>query len=129
MTDSNTTPLLDVDVGTFTAKQSHEKDALHLLFTGEADTAALHVIESFLQGAHALAESRGAKEVVLDLRKVNFMSSSCFTKLIGWVTRVRDTPEESRYRIRIQSNQASLWQRRSLHALQCFATELITIES
>jgi len=33
------------------------------------------------------------------------------------------------YRIRFLSNPSILWQRRSLHALSCFAAELITIEA
>jgi hypothetical protein len=120
---------LDVDVGTFSAKHHGENGVLSIVFTGDADAASLSAIETFLLGVHALAVARSAKEVTLDLRAVSFMSSSCFTKLIGWVTRVRELPEPGRYKITIKSSQSSLWQRRSLHALQCFATELITIQS
>ncbi len=128
-TGASANQALDVDVGTFSATQKLNGTTMQLVFTGEADAAALTLMETFLLGIHSLAQDNGVKEVALDLRKVSFMSSSCFTKMIGWVTRVREVPEPGRYRIRIQSSQSSLWQRRSLHALQCFATELITIES
>ena len=36
---------------------------------------------------------------------------------------------DRQYRIRFLSNTEMLWQRRSLHALQCFASHLISVET
>lgn len=125
----STTGALDtMDIGTFKATIAADGDALEIVCGGEGDVAALPTLEAILKDAHARALAAKAASVVLDLRTVSFMNSSCFTKLIGWVTRVRELPSEGQYKIRIRSNQELLWQRRSLHALQCFAVDLITIE-
>ncbi len=120
---------LTIGIGTFTATPTVEGSAIRIVFKGEGDIAALAALEKLVKALHAEALSTKATEVSLDVRDVSFMNSSCFTKLIGWVTRVRELATESRYKIRIKSNQQVLWQRRSLHALQCFAVDLITIES
>ncbi len=120
---------LSIDIGTFTAKPILDAGVIHVVCKGEGDVAALPKVEQLVKALHDQATTQKVAEVTLDVRDVSFMNSSCFTKLIGWITRVREMAAESRYRIRIKSNQQVLWQRRSLHALQCFAVDLITIES
>jgi hypothetical protein len=120
---------LSIDIGTFSAKPNFDAGPVHVVCRGEGDVAALPELEQLVKAIHDMATSSNVKEVTLDVREVSFMNSSCFTKLIAWITRVREMTSESRYRIRIKSNQQVLWQRRSLHALQCFAVDLITIES
>ena len=44
------------------------------------------------------------------------------------MSEVQDLPAERQYRIRLIANSGMLWQRRSLHALKCFADELIRID-
>ncbi len=119
---------IDIDLGTFAAKHGATTERAELVFSGDADAAALMPLETFLHAAHDHAVASGYKQVFIDLHALSFMNSSCFTKIIGWVARVRDMPAESRYHIRIRSNQALLWQRRSLQGLQCFATDLISLE-
>ncbi len=57
------------------------------------------------------------------------MSSSCFRTFVTWLSDVQDLPPERQYRIRLRSNATMLWQRRSLHALRCFAHDLVNIET
>jgi hypothetical protein len=47
---------------------------------------------------------------------------------VSWIGEVSDLTA-GQYRIRFLSNPSILWQRRSLHALSCFAAELVTIEA
>jgi hypothetical protein len=126
---SRSLPSLELDIGSFSSASVLDGTSLRLHLVGEADTVALEALDSLLRECHAQAGQVQAREVVLDLTKLGFMSSSCFTKLIAWVNRVRGLEADSRYHIRIRSNSEMLWQRKSLHALQCFATDLISIDS
>jgi hypothetical protein len=56
------------------------------------------------------------------------MSAASFNALVGWLSLVHDLPPERRYRIRFQSNPLIRWQRRSLGALSCFATDVVAID-
>ncbi len=56
------------------------------------------------------------------------MNSSCFKSFVTWIGEVQDLQPDKQYRIHFRSNPEMLWQRRSLHALRCFAVDLITIE-
>jgi anti-anti-sigma factor len=124
-----TTTIPGIDVGSFSARTVETAPgALHVSFKGEADSTALPAFEQFLTNLHAAAQTAKAKEITLDVREVAFMNSSSFTKLITWINRVKELAVDTQYRIRIQSNQNVLWQRRSLQALQAFALELVTIE-
>jgi hypothetical protein len=69
------------------------------------------------------------REVAIDLHQLEFMNSSCFKNVVSWLNRVQELPTTAQYYVRFLSNPALLWQRRSLHALQCFANELVRIES
>jgi hypothetical protein len=55
--------------------------------------------------------------------------SSCFRSFVSWLSDVQDLPPDQQDRIRRRSNSAMLWQRRSLHALKCFADDLVQVES
>ena len=67
-------------------------------------------------------------EVVVDIRKLEFMNSSCFKSLLTWIVRVQDLPEARRHKIRFISNPAYHWQKRSLHSLASMGGGLIEIE-
>src|SRR5262249_35498602 len=92
---------LAIDIGTFTTKHTIEPGAIQIVCKGEGDIAALPRLEQFVRALHDVATASKVGEVTLDVREVSFMNSSCFTKLIGWITRVREMASESRYRIRI----------------------------
>jgi len=57
------------------------------------------------------------------------MSAASFTALVGWLSLVHELPPERRYRIRFKANPLIRWQRRSLGALSCFATDVVAIET
>jgi hypothetical protein len=113
----------------FSAASSFDGGALHVRFGGNADLGAKNALEELLPRLHAEALRVAAAEVVIDFTGLEFMNSSCFRSFVGWVSDVQDLPPEKQYRIRLLSNSGMLWQRRSLHALKCFADDLIAIES
>lgn len=107
---------------------SHEGDVITLRLAGEAAMDAMATMESVLASLHEKAQALGVASVAIDLTQLEFMNSSCFKAFVSWIDRVQQMDAQKQYRIRFVSNPAILWQRRSLHALQCFASELISID-
>jgi hypothetical protein len=105
-------------------RQGH---AIHVALEGNADYATLDALEMLLARVHADASRLGATEAVVDLRRLEFMSSSCFKCFISWIADIRALEPEHQYKIRLISNPTLHWQKRSLHSLRCFAVELITV--
>jgi hypothetical protein len=119
--------LVSVKGDDFAGTAKHEGTTIQVILTGNADYAALDSLESLLERLHAEARRLAIKEAIIDLRKLEFMNSSCFKSFVSWITNIQelDTPEQ--YRIRFVSNPNMHWQRRSLHSLRCFAVELIDV--
>ncbi len=66
--------------------------------------------------------------MVVDLRQLEFMNSSCFKCLVTWLHRLQQAPAADRYAIRIVSSPSVSWQKRSLYAIRAFAPDLVTVE-
>jgi hypothetical protein len=114
---------------TFSAQATREGRGLVVQLTGEADLDAREALDTFVVGLHACAQAPGVRGVTIDLRKLEFMNSSCFKSLVTWLGEIQDLPAERRYDVRFRSNPQMLWQRRSLHALRCLAIDLVTVEA
>jgi hypothetical protein len=102
--------------------------ALVAKLSGTADLRVTDSVEAILTRVHQKAMELRIPEVHVDLRDLEFMNSSCFKSFVSWISEVSDLTA-GQYRIRFLSNPSILWQRRSLHALSCFAAELVTIEA
>jgi hypothetical protein len=113
----------------FGASGSVDGKTLTIALSGNADLGALAPLEKVLASLHQEAETAAVAEVAVDLRKLEFMNSSCFKNFVSWIGKVQELDGTKQYRIRFVSNAEILWQRRSLHALQCFAAQLITVET
>ena len=114
---------------TFSAQATREGRGLVVQLTGEADLDARLALEAFVVELHRCALAVAAPEVIVDLRRLEFMNSSCFKSLVTWLGEIQDLPAERRYDVRFRSNPQMLWQRRSLHALRCLAIDLVTVEA
>jgi len=110
------------------ARLIHEESALVAKLSGTADLRVTDSVEAILGRVHQTALELSISEVQMDLRELEFMNSSCFKSFVSWISEVSDLTA-GQYRIRFLSNPSILWQRRSLHALSCFAAELVTIEA
>lgn len=110
------------------ARLTHMDTALVAKLSGTADLRVTASVEAILTRVHQKAMELGIPEVHVDLRDLEFMNSSCFKSFVSWISEVSDLTA-GQYRIRFLSNPSILWQRRSLHALSCFAAELVTIEA
>ena len=114
--------------GELKAHAGYEDGRITACLRGNADLRAQESLKAFLPAIHAEAMRLEVREVVVDLRALEFMNSSCFKALVTWVTQVQELPEERRYGIRFRSSAQLHWQRRSLNALRGFAIDLIQLE-
>jgi hypothetical protein len=111
---------------------SESEAGLDIQFTGSADMSAIDALDAYLEAIHALATKRHGgkgKRVKVDIRGLQFMSSSCFKSFVMWIGLLQDAPPSDRYSIQFKSNVQMHWQKRSLNALRCFATDLISVET
>lgn len=104
-------------------------ESAELKLVGSADAGAASDLTKLVTDLHAALAERGIREVVVDLRTLEFMSAGSFNALVTWLGLVNDLPPEQRYRMRFRSSSNIMWQRRSLRTLSCFATDIIAIES
>jgi anti-anti-sigma factor len=125
----STVTIPPLSAGTLKAIVDLEGTALKVHMSGNADLQSAAQLEAWLHELHTLASRLAIGETVVDLRTLEFMNSSCFKGFVSWIGEVQDSDLAGQYRIRFLSDSRMLWQRRSLHALRCFAADLITVET
>jgi len=113
----------------FSASSDMGDGKLLAKLTGNADVAVRPALADFLNQVHEAAKSPSVVEVVVDLRDLEFMNSACLKAMVTWIFVARELPSNSRYQILLVSDPAVLWQRRSVQALSCVATELVKLQS
>jgi hypothetical protein len=123
-----TAEAIKVTASELRAEVENRAGGIFVTLAGTADLRVTERIGSLLDQVHQAAQDSQVSMVKVDLLDLEFMNSSCFKSFVKWITQVEALPRQSQYRIRFISNPAILWQRRSLHALSCFAAELIAIE-
>ena len=106
-----------------------DNTAITVRLVGTADTQSRPALETYVNQLHTEAVRIGVTKVVVDLRELEFMNSSCFKIFVAWLAQLRDLPADKQYRMHMHSNPKLLWQRRSLAALSCFAVDLVAIET
>jgi hypothetical protein len=117
-----------VDTKEFQATAIRQVTSLAVTLTGTADSHSRREFDDFVTRVHDQAKKLKVKEVTVDLRGLEFMNSACFKSMLQWVSAIQRLDPDDQYGLRLISNNDMYWQRRSLHALRCFATELITVE-
>ena len=116
----------------FWARASSEGDPSKratLTLIGNADESTREHVQRAVTAMREQASVLRVEEVAVDMRELEFMNSSCFKCLITWLSDLLEQPAELRYQIRFLSDSTKHWQHRSLRALSCFATDLVSIES
>ena len=128
-TTAATLELADVAAEALAIQGRLTETTIAVRIAGTADLAARADLEDYMRRLHAEAVRVKATAVVVDLRELEFMNSSCLKVFVVWLAQLRDMEASAHYKVRIQSNPGLLWQRRSLAALSCFAVDLVTIET
>jgi hypothetical protein len=106
---------------------------------GSADLNLKARLDRFITDVHALAVGNESEDVLVDLRSLDFLSSSCLSSFVTWVARLDEKNREQddkgakedhhRYRIVLRANLSQRWQRRSLPALVSFGAGYVTLEA
>jgi hypothetical protein len=118
-------PVQDVE---FSAEAHGSGRLFNLKMAGTADLNVKIQLDQFIGSVHDEALRISAEEVVVDLRQLEFMNSSCLKTLVWWIGVVQDMAAGTAYRITFLSSPSMYWQRRSLHALACLASGLVSIK-
>ncbi len=112
----------------FSVGVSRDASSLRLDLNGDANLHSVPALRSALASAGERAIAEHHSEVVVDISKVEFMSSSCFKEFLKWFAQVEAIESQSRYRIKIVHDPTVHWQKRSAPALESFAARLVTVE-
>jgi hypothetical protein len=102
---------------------------LVLLLSGSAETESLPALNQILAGIHEDAVRSSIPTVLVDLRELEFASSSCLKAFVTWLQRVQELEGANRYTVVFRSEPKHSWQRRSLGALAAFASGVVQIEA
>jgi hypothetical protein len=108
---------------------ARDGDQLDSRVAGVAELSVRERLAGYLQELHARAAAEGVKQVVMDLGQLEFMNAACFRAFVSWIQELQELPHTRQYLIRFRSNRDLPWQRRSINALKCFATDLISVEA
>jgi len=100
-----------------------------LRLSGSADTTIVPKLSSLVEALHGKLVAASHHHVVVNIRSLEFMNASCFNVFVTWIGLVHELEPGRRYQLRFQTNTAIPWQRRSLHTLSCFATDLVVVEA
>jgi hypothetical protein len=125
----NALQVAPVQLEEFQAQASYDGSQVNLLLKGNADIRAMFPLESLLKQLKPEVSRLKARQVVVDLRSLEFMNSSCFKSFVMWLGHVQELEPEQQYTIRFLSDPTKHWQGRSLNALSCFAVDLVRIEN
>jgi len=112
----------------FKAETSFDGQQVSLKLVGNADIRAMFPLESLLKRLESEVDRVRVREVVVDLRNLEFMNSSCFKSFVSWLSDLQELPAEEVYMVRLKSDPEKHWQKRSLSALSCFAVDLVRLE-
>jgi hypothetical protein len=118
-----------VDDFDFTASAGPGEQSLSVTLTGNADLNVKTELERFMLAVHEEARRTGAREVVVDVRELEFMNSSCLKSFVWWISSVQALGSGNQYRITFVSSPAMYWQRRSLGALAGLAHEIVSVSA
>ncbi len=116
-----------VKTNDFQAVASLASWVITMKLEGTADLRVNAPLEDFVQQVRSEAARIKVKEVVVDFRALEFMNSSCFKAFVSWLAQVEDIEPDARYRIRFLSDNSKHWQKRSLVALSCFASDVVEV--
>jgi anti-anti-sigma factor len=112
----------------FNAASKREEARLCIALQGHADVGAKTALDGFVAEVDREASSGSVTEVVVDMRSLDFMNSSCLKTLVTWLNNVRQRPESKQYPIRFLRDHNAYWQERSLDALRAFAPGIVKVE-
>jgi hypothetical protein len=108
---------------------SRRGDRFDARLSGVAEIAVGDRLARYLEALHRRVSADGGRQVVMDLSRLEFMNAACLRAFVSWILGLAEMPSARQYTVCFRSNGDLPWQRRSMNALKCFATDLITVET
>jgi hypothetical protein len=102
----------EIDTPHFWTRCELSIGSITLAMCGNADSDVKSGLEAVLRDVERLARVHSVAEVVVDLRVLYFMTSSCISSLVRWVSEASEA--DFRYRVLFRTNPSLSWQRRTL---------------
>ncbi len=102
---------------------------LLLTLKGSAENDAREQLPSLLDKLDQTAMAKHSKQVEVDFRQVDFMNSSCFKEFVAWLSRIKTRNDAAQYQVLLHSSIQIRWQRASMHALSCFASDVVAVKA
>ncbi|HLY93284.1 MAG TPA: hypothetical protein VKP14_00390 [Gaiellaceae bacterium] len=119
---------LDVDTEALCVRASRvDVDGIQLALTGSAETPAYEALMTLVRRLQARAHAQRPSEVVVDLRELEFMNSTCIKTFVTWLSELRDADAVARYPVRFVFDPSKPWQRRTVGALKSFAPSVVIV--
>ena len=125
---SGTQPPPAVTEPTFKAEIVAADGIARMTIGGTADLIAEPHLQAFLRQTHVYVGQQQVTSVMVDIRALEFMSSSCLRLFVAWALSVARPPYERPYRIVFIVSPTSEWQRRSMSMIPRVAPEIASIE-
>ena len=113
----------------FSAEASVRGRMMEVSLSGTADIAVKGNLDRLVHSLHSEAQRLALIGVNVDVRRLEFMDSSCLKSLAWWIGTVHELPAEGRYRIVFLSSPTVYWQRRSLNALAGLAGDVMSVQA
>jgi hypothetical protein len=107
---------------------ANKGDPICLTISGNADMEMVPLLGPFLQQFHEKIGELGVRLVLVDLRNLYFMNSSCIKALLTWIASVKKLTLGDLYRVQFLTNPKQHWQKRSLRAIQDFAPSIVVVD-
>ena len=112
----------------FDARVSLEP-TVELQLIGSANAAVVAPLRELVGEIHGAVCAAPRAAAVVDVTSLEFMTAACFNVFVIWIELINELPPEQRYQLKFRSSPAMLWQRRSLHTLACFATDIVVVDA
>jgi hypothetical protein len=85
--------------------------------------------EECLAAFHVGALKRAKQRVIVDVARLDWLSESAVTALVGWVLAIHREPSEKRYEVVFKINSAVPWQHGTFMALRSVAPDVVRLET
>lgn len=104
------------------------KDGIRLILSGNADMDVVPLLGPYLSQVHDLLCSSGARSVMVDIRDLYFLNSSCFKAVINWIATISKLEANQQYDVKFVTNSRLHWQKRNLRSILDFAPSIVAVQ-
>ena len=112
---------------TLTMALNSEGDCPVLRCIGSAEAQSLQAMRVAIDALHSAALEHRARQVIVDLRALEFASAACVLLLVHWVQRVEQLDEAARFKIVLRGDAREPWQQRSIPLLASTGRQVVVV--